>query len=379
MYRFNLDEFLRDLATVVNIDTGNHHEAGINSVFNFFAEKYKALGLAVEIKCMDGHTEAPFMTVRNSNSEKIDVLFLAHADTVFEVGTAEKRPFSIDEEGHGRGPGCIDDKGGCVALYHLIREMVENGECNFNFCVAMNSDEETKSTYSKAFIEELAGISDKCIVMEPGRPQQEYVDTRKGGYNYLIKCHGIAAHSGADPEKGASAVLELSKWVTEIYKFFNLEEGTTVNVGRFDGGADNGQVPDYAEITLSMRALLPEVAEKINARLYELAEHPFDPRCKVEVLTVSRRPAMFPHEKTQKMLKVFKSVCDELDFPFVCLTTGGGSDGNFVSYHGVATIDGCGPAGGKLHTADEFLIIETVGKRIEVLRRFLLKEYPVEG
>ena len=67
---------------------------------------------------------------------------------------------------------------------------------------------------------------------------EEFVSQRKGGANYIFKCHGISAHSGVEPEKGASAILELSRWVNELYKLNDFAAGTTVNVGRFDGGGD---------------------------------------------------------------------------------------------------------------------------------------------
>ena len=38
------------------------------------------------------------------------------------------------------------------------------------------------------------------------------------------------------PEKGASAILELARWVNELYKLNDFAAGTTVNVGLFDGG-----------------------------------------------------------------------------------------------------------------------------------------------
>lgn len=99
----------------------------------------------------------------------------------------------------------------------------------------MNSDEERGSAYSRPYFEALAQKSRYCFVFEPGRPNEEFVSQRKGGANYIFKCHGISAHSGVEPEKGASAILELSRWVNELYKLNDFAAGTTVNVGRFDG------------------------------------------------------------------------------------------------------------------------------------------------
>lgn len=374
MKNFDLSAYLRDLETVVNIDSGQADEAGANAVAQFFKEKYEALGLKVDIRYFKDNKATPFMTVRNSDSERIDVLLAGHMDTVFAHGTAAERPFCIDEKGHVRGPGCIDCKGGLVSMYYLVKALMESGNVNFNFCVAMNSDEERRSDYSRDYWDELAQKSDRCFIFEPGRVNEEYVEQRKGGANYLVHCYGIPAHSGVNPEKGASAILELSRWVEELYKeFFKLEEGTTINIGRFDGGADNGSVPDYAEFTISLRCMTVERYLEIDRRLHEMEANPYDPRCRVVIDNLVVRPPMFPHEKTQELLAVMREVCAEMDYPFKTLSTGGGSDGNFIAHRGVATIDGCGPAGSNVHTPEEFMIVETVEKRIDVVYNTIRK------
>lgn len=381
MKNFDLQAYLQDLAAVVNIDSGHHNEAGTNAVANFFKQKYEALGFHAEIKYKDGYTAAPFLCVRNSNSKTIDVLMVGHMDTVFPVGTATERPFSIDEAGHGRGPGCIDCKGGCVLMYHLIKGLKEAGELNFNFCVAMNSDEETKSVYSKDFFAELAEKSDRCFVFEPGRANWEFVKLRKSSYKYVITCKGIPAHSGVCPEKGASAVLELSRWVDELYRrYFKLEEGTTINVGSFAGGSDNGSVPDDAKLSASIVCITNERMDEIHREMLDIPNHPFDPRCRITVEAVSSRPAMTPTAETEKLIALFEEAGTETDQPgpVEMQVTGGGSDGNYISVHNCPTVDGCGPCGAALHTADEYLIVESVEKRFDIMRAVLLKLFPAK-
>ena len=205
----------------------------------------------------------------------------------------------------------------------------------------MNSDEERGSAYSRPYFEALAQKSRYCFVFEPGRPNEEFVSQRKGGANYIFKCHGISAHSGVEPEKGASAILELSRWVNELYKLNDFAAGTTVNVGRFDGGGDNGAVPDYAECTLSYRYL--------------------------DASALDRRPAMQPHAATYALLDELERAGEAVGQKVTCLVTGGGSDGNFISHYGVATLDGCGPCGGKLHTREEYLMTKTVEQRLDLM------------
>ena len=58
------------------------------------------------------------------------------------------------------------------------------------------------------------------------------------------------------------------------------------------------------------------------------------------------------------------------------LVTGGVSDGNFVSRFGVATLDGCGPCGGKLHTREEYMKTQSVEERFAIMTALLQRLFP---
>ena len=376
MKDFHLQEYLSDLKTLCAIDSGHGYGPGAEAVADFFESRYQALGLKTERRHYEDNDFAPMLLVRNSDDPEIDVLFVAHMDTVFAPGTAAEWPLTVEEDGIGHGPGCVDCKGGCLSIYYLLRAMLAEGDCNFRFCVAMNSDEERGSRYSRAYFEELAQKTTHCLVFEPGRANDEFVGCRKAGYNYLLKCHGISAHSGVDPEKGASAILELSRWVNELYKLTDYEGGTTLNVGRFTGGADNGSVPDYAECTLSFRFLADTALEQLQALFERMQKEPFDPRTSMEIVEKSARPGMVPHAATERLFQTLKEAGQELEQPVVLLTTGGASDGNWISPYGVATLDGCGPCGASLHTRNEYLKTQSVEPRLDIMRRLLNKLYP---
>jgi glutamate carboxypeptidase len=49
------------------------------------------------------------------------------------------------------------------------------------------------------------------------------------------------------------------------------------------------------------------------------------------------------------------------------IATGGGSDGNFTSALGIPTIDGMGPRGGRAHSEDEFLDIESITPTVQLV------------
>jgi len=376
MKEFDLQEYLSDLAQICAIDSGRGNSAGNHAVLDFFEQRYQALNLHTQRRFEAGNTDSPMLVVRNSEEEEIDVLLLAHMDTVFADGTAAEWPMTVDENGIGHAPGCVDCKGGCLSVYYLLRAMLEEGTCRFRFCVILNSDEERGSHHSQAVIEEMARKSKLCLVFEPGRANDEFVGTRKGGANFDLQCHGIAAHSGVEPEKGASAILELAQWIPEIYKLTDYKAGTTVNVAYFNGGMRGGSVPDYAECAVAMRCLDPAVPGRLQTLLERLQKNPFDPRTSMEIIPKPCRPLMLPGAATEQIFDVLREAGRELDQTVEIITTGGGSDGNFTAALGVPTLDGCGPCGGSLHTRDEFLKTGSVLPRLEIMERLLMKLFP---
>jgi len=371
MKTFPIHEFLEDLKQLCAIDSGHLHGPGAEAVADFFQQRYQALGLATERLYYQGNANTPFLLVSNAPEPDYDVLFLAHMDTVFPVGTGEQWPLTEKEPGIVSGPGCADCKGGCLLVYYIIRHLLQEGKCNFRFRIAMNSDEESGSRYSRAYFEELAQHAKYCFVFEPGRANDEFVGQRKGGVNYLLRCHGVPAHAGVDPEKGASAILELARWVNELYKLVDYERGVVVNVSQFTGGSETGSVADLAQCKLNVRVLQEKDLQVLYDLLERLQQEPFDKRTHTEVIRTSHRPCMEPHEATFRLLKELELAGEQVGQKPVWLTTGGVSDGNFVSPFGVATLDGCGPCGGNLHTREEYLKTQSVAQRFAIMTALL--------
>ncbi|MGI6608631.1 MAG: M20/M25/M40 family metallo-hydrolase [Erysipelotrichaceae bacterium] len=373
MDNFNLKEYLDELKYICSIDSGKNSSRGKKKLADYFKDKFKQLNLTAEIKFYQNDTDNPVLLVSNCDFENIDVLLIGHLDTVFEDGLAKKHPFIIDENNIGRGLGCIDCKGGCLSIYYLIRLLIENRKDNFNFSIILNSDEESGSYCSEYYFENLAEKSRYCLVFEPARRNNEFVSQRKGSENYLIKCHGIPAHAGVEPEKGASAVLELSKWVVELYKLNDYKKGTTLNISHFSGGMEEGSVPEYAQFNLNYRFLEKSASEKLQKILNEMKTNPFDSRTSIEIIDKGKRPAMILHKNSQQLFKKLEEVGKKTDYKIIHVTTGGGSDGNFVSSYNVATIDGCGPSGGNMHTVNEYIVIDSIEKRLNVMYHLILK------
>ncbi|MCV4784091.1 peptidase dimerization domain-containing protein, partial [Escherichia coli] len=76
---------------------------------------------------------------------------------------------------------------------------------------------------------------------------------RKGTALYTIRTHGIPAHAGLEPERGANAVLEIAKQIEYVSKLNDSAAGTSVNVCTVRGGTATNVIPEFAECTVDVR------------------------------------------------------------------------------------------------------------------------------
>lgn len=361
---FNLDEYIKELEHLVNIDSGSRVPGGTEQMAEYLEQCYRKLGLHVERKQFDSSV-GPCLEIRNRPGTDVDVLLVGHMDTVFPDGTARKRPFRR-EEMLAYGPGVVDMKCGLVSMLFLVREILEN-KLDLSFCAALNSDEEISSNFSKEWLKALAGSASYAMVMEPGRTNGAYVCERKGLARYKVEARGIAAHAGVAPQDGASAIHELARLITKAAELTDYEKGTSVNVGLMSGGTGANVVSEYAECQIDTRFDSIEENQRIEQVLERLRQDTLNARVTLSVSREGFRPPMTMTEETKKVMGWMDQAGSALGMDVKWVKTGGGSDGNFIAFEGCTVIDGTGPAGDGAHSQNEILQIDTVEPRLELL------------
>jgi glutamate carboxypeptidase len=355
--------FLQDLETLVNVDSGSGQAQGLTTVARFFQERFDRLGWHTRLLEFNGGA-APCLEVLNRNSQpaagRFDFLLLGHMDTVFPAGTARQRPFSI-RDGRARGPGVCDMKAGLVTVLHAAEALQLAGVADgLSVCIAFNSDEEIGSRASRAWFEALASRSRRVLVFEPCRATGHRVLQRKGVADFEVLCHGRAAHAGVEPEKGANAVLELAHQVLAVIGFARPADGTTVSVTTIAGGTAGNVIPDFARAGFDVRIASIEEARRIEACFQHLSASGQTDGVRVEVRGEINRLPMIPSEATWRLWEQITRIGEGLCLEMKLISTGGGSDGNFTAALGIPTVDAMGPRGGRAHSADEYLELDSV-------------------
>ena len=149
------------------------------------------------------------------------VLLLGHFDTVWPVGTLERMPLRRDGD-RLHGPGVFDMKAGIALAIAAITALRATGTPHPSVTMLWTTDEEIGSDTSRADIEAEARESRAVLVLEPSLPGGALKTARKGCGDFELTVHGIAAHAGLDPGKGASAIHELAAQIAEIERLQDL-------------------------------------------------------------------------------------------------------------------------------------------------------------
>jgi glutamate carboxypeptidase len=283
------------------------------------------------------------------------VLVLGHHDTVFPLGTLERRPFMV-EDGHATGPGVFDMLGGLVQAVHGLATLDDRSGVE----ILVTADEEVGSRSSKALIEERALACGAVLVLEGAADGGALKTGRKGCGTFQIFIAGRASHAGLEPAAGVNALIEASHQVLDIAALGRPDIGTTVTPTVASAGTTDNVVPAEATIIVDVRVESADEKERIESSFATLAPHLHG--AEITVQGVISRPPM-PESASAGLFAVAKELLPRLEGK----TVGGGSDGNFTAVLGVPTLDGLGAVGGGAHADHEYLVIGAMAERANLL------------
>ncbi|ACK64145.1 peptidase M20 [Rippkaea orientalis PCC 8801] len=298
-------------------------------------------------------------------------LLLGHCDTVWPVGTLETMPL-VRHQDKLYGPGVYDMKGGLVqGIFALEALQAQDLTSSITPIFLINSDEEIGSQESTPHIQALAQQCDRVFVLEPSLGATGRLKTqRKGVGRFTIRVVGKAAHAGLDPEKGASAILELSFVIQQLFALNNPERGITVNVGMIDGGIRSNVVAPESEAVVDVRVLHQEDVQAIETAIFALK-----PTTPGTELRIEGRIGRTPMEKTpasEQLWQKARQIGAELGIELEEATAGGGSDGNTTNLY-TPTLDGLGAIGDAAHSPGEFIYLDSLVERSALLARLLIE------
>jgi len=334
-----------ELKEMIEINSYTKNRDGVNKYGKLLQQKLENLNFVTNI--YEREDIGNHLHFKSTKKDGKKLLLLGHLDTVFPPGAFEE--FKEDNEWI-YGPGVCDMKGGNYVALMALREIHKEFGKIENIDFLLVSDEETGSDDSKLISAKIAKDYDYCLVYEAAGAKGEVVIGRKGVGTFFIDIEGKAAHAGNHYIDGIDANLEASYKLQELVKLTNLEEGTTVNVGKIEGGIGANTISPHAKLTFEIR--YTKLSEKVRLlrAIEEIVNKSFVSGSKATLSGGIQRDVMEPNEKQTQFLKQIASECK---IELLTEKRGGVSDANIVSSAGVVTLDGLGPYGDGDHTVNE--------------------------
>ncbi len=294
------------------------------------------------------------------------VLIVGHHDTVFPVGSCAARPFAV-VDGRATGPGVFDMKCGVVQAVHAVASLADPSGVE----ILITADEEVGSGTSRALIEERALACGNVLVCEASADGGALKTARKGTGGYEVVVHGRAAHAGLEPEKGINSLVAAAELILHINTFGDPATATTVTPTVAVAGTAENVVPAEARIRVDVRVEQPGEKERLEALFGSLSTTV--PGATIEVKGGIDRPPM-PASASASLFPVAVAAGAAIGLgEVVGVGVGGGSDGNFTAAIGVPTLDGLGAVGGGAHADHEFVLVDTLVPRAELLAAIIAR------
>jgi len=297
-----------------------------------------------------------------------------HLDTVYPPDSPFQRVEALDSTML-RGPGVIDAKGGLVILLTALAALERSPAAqNVGWEVVLNPDEEIGSPGSAHLFVEAASRNQIGLVFEPAIGEGNLVDSRKGSGNFTVTVRGRAAHAGRDFHAGRNAITALAGIVSKLHALNDSMNGIIVNVGQVEGGGAVNVVPDLAIARINVRTTVPEDETRLRERFAAiLSDASMQDGINVSFHGALSSPPKILDAKTRRLLDHILACAHELGLKISTQTSGGTSDGNKLAAAGLAVIDSLGPRGGKLHSPEEFLIVDSLPERAKLAALVMMK------
>ncbi|ANH76182.1 peptidase M20/M25/M40 family protein [Ralstonia insidiosa] len=366
------DAFVKDLATLVNIDTGTDDANGLAKVEAILAQHLKDLGASVEIVAAPPAAgKAVIGKLQGTGTQNI--MLMIHYDTVFGVGEAAKRPFKITGN-KATGPGVADAKGGALMILYALEIARARGFKDYKtLTVLFNPDEEKSSLGSRSLISKLSADQDYVLVYEP--PEADVVTVATNGIAYVhLDVKGRASHAGSAPEAGRNAALELSNQIVQLKDLGDPAKGTTVNWTVVRSGDRVNIIPEAASATADMRMADVAEVQRVQADADKIIQKKLIADTEVKVKVENRRPPFSRNADSDRLATAADGIYKELGKSIKPVAMRYGTDAGFA-YHPNSgkpvVLDGMGIVGDRLHSSDEWADLDSVVPRLYLTVRML--------
>jgi len=357
------------------VNSGSRNFAGLERMADILVDAFAALPGLIRLERPDKvetvdsagrtiqieHGRHLHLTVRPT--APVQLLLTGHMDTVFAADHAFQQTRWL-EDGVLNGPGVADMKGGLAVMLAALKAVEHSpGADRVGYEVVINSDEEVGSLASASLLAQAAHGKRAALTYEPAAlPDGTLAGARPGSGNFGIVVRGRSAHAGRNPEDGRNALLAAADLALRLDAL--KRDGLTVNPSRIEGGSPSNVVPDLAVLRVNLRPRTPEIEAEARRAIDEaVAAVTAEREVKIDVNGGFGRPPKPLTPKAEILFNLVKQAGADLGQEIIWQPSGGVCDGNNIAACGVPVVDTMGVRGGKIHSMEEFLIVDSLSER----------------
>jgi len=357
------------------INSGSRNLAGLAAMADVLADVFGALPGEFELKppmpvtSVDAsgrtfeidHGRHLHLAVRPD--APVQLLLTGHMDTVYAADHAFQATQWL-EDGVLNGPGIADMKGGIAVMLAALKAVEASPLADrIGYEVVINSDEEVGSLSSGALLAQAAQGKRAALTYEPAAlPDGTLAGARPGSGNFDFVVKGRSAHAGRNPEDGRNALVAAAELALRLS--LSKTPGLSINPAKIDGGSPNNVVPDLAILRVNLRPRTTddqEIASRLIAKALEETAKAHD--VYIEAHGGFGRPPKPLDEHAEALFGLVKQAGSDLGQTIGWQPSGGVCDGNNIAACGVPVVDTMGVRGGKIHSEEEYLIVDSLAER----------------
>ncbi len=382
----NQQQMLDLTIKLAEINSGTFNIAGVNAVAEVMRQEMSNLNCehismpVAAYQLIDQHGESVELPLGNVHrfwkrpEAPMQVLIVGHMDTVF----SPEHKFQLTKRVGGdilHGPGVADMKGGLTILLWALRAFEQLPQAaNIGWEVLLNADEEIGSPGSAEIIGFRAKHYKVGFVFEPAMDEKgTLAAARKASGTFTFIMRGREAHAGRNFHEGRNAICKMAEVISKINALNGMRDEVTINVGFIHGGEAVNVVPGCCVCKVNVRIPQNDDAHWVTAQFNNIV-HEFNVTADYKL---EMRGKFYSEPKkmdgiTTSLYNLVHDVGVKLGQDITWQPSGGTSDGNHLSEHGLPNVDTLGVRGGKIHSAQEFLIVPSLVERAKLFTNILV-------
>jgi tripeptide aminopeptidase len=340
----NQDRIIKTFCDIVQIDSPSGEE---ESMAIDVVSRLEAFGFSV--------TRDAYGNVIASDGRENPILLSAHLDTV-EPGrgiTPIVKGDQIVSDGTTILGG--DCKAGIVAVFEALESMKEDG-IEMRPTELVFTREEELGLVGARNLDMSMLKSKEAIIFDGEGPVNQITSSSPTYIGFDIDIKGRAAHAGAEPEKGLSAIAIAADIINQLPQG-RLDNNTTFNIGNIAGGSTRNTVPENTLITGEFRSTNLEKLDDLRSRIDDVInivqkkypEAVFESHLHTSFETYTLEP-------NDPATKTAKTALERIGLSPIMKPSGGGTDGNVFRNRGISSVV-VGMAVHGMHTVREYVNI----------------------